>query len=196
MIPTPKVAWTVPSEAKMKVQDQVKAELKEIIRSSNLNPSFPEEIMHHPGGEKLARCYQCGVCAGSCPVGKLTDSYRPRQIIRMTLLGMKNEILSGDSIWLCASCYTCQERCPQGVEIADLMLALRNMAVENGYILKGYVEQVTNLLETGRIPKISGFTKKKRPQLDLPPLPNASVEAMKKIAEKTGFDKLVDKLKG
>lgn len=152
--------------------------------------------MKHSGGEKLAQCYQCGVCAGSCPVGKLTDSYKPRHIIRMALFGMKDKVLSGNSIWLCASCYTCQERCPQEVEIADLMLALRNMAVEHGYILRGYVNQASNLLETGRIAKISSFAEKKRPQLDLPELPEASIEAMKKIAEKTGFDKLVNKLKG
>jgi heterodisulfide reductase subunit C len=169
--------------------------IKETLRSSELEPNFAEEITKHPGGEKLYLCYQCGSCAGGCPVGKITNSYKPRQIIRMALLGIKNEVLSSDSIWLCASCYTCQERCPQEVEIADLMLAIRNIAAKEGHAPKAFVEQATSLIENGRIPKITGLTQRRRTSLGLPELSPAPADVVKKIAAITGFEQLMEKLK-
>jgi len=181
---------------KLSVKEGVEVKIREPLRTSDLDQSFPEEIMKHPGGEKLYLCYQCGSCAGGCPVGKITDSYRPRQIIRMALLGLRDEVLSSDSIWLCASCYTCQERCPQGVEIADLMLVIRNMAADKGYAPKTFVDQASSLIENGRIVKISDLTERRRSTLGLPSVPPTSVETVKKIAAKTAFDKLLEKLRG
>ncbi|MFQ6081620.1 MAG: 4Fe-4S dicluster domain-containing protein [Candidatus Bathyarchaeia archaeon] len=178
----------------MSTKESVKVEIKETLRSSNFDRSFPEEIMRHPGGEKLLSCYQCGSCVGSCPSGKLTDAFNPRRIIKMSLLGLRNKVLSGKSIWLCASCYACQERCPQGVEPADLMLAIRNVAVEEGYVPKLSIDQASALIESGRIAKITRLTEKRRVELDLPSIPPASVEAVRKIVAATGFDKLITKL--
>lgn len=45
----------------------------------------------------------------------------PTQIIHLTLLGKKEEILNSKAIWLCLSCYTCTTRCPQGVDIAKVI---------------------------------------------------------------------------
>jgi len=168
--------------------------VKEPLRASDLDRGFRDEVMRRHGGEKLNLCYQCGSCSGGCPVGKITDSYRPREIIRMTLLGLRDEVLSSGSIWLCASCYTCQERCPQGVEIADLMLALRNIAASEGHAPKALVDQASALLENGRMLPISGLAEKRRTELGLPAVPPTSVEAVKKIAAKTGFE--LEKLRG
>lgn len=165
------------------------------LRSSQLDKSFVKEIIQHPGGEKIYLCYQCGACGGSCPVGKLTDSYKPRHIIRMVMLGLKEEVLSSETIWLCASCYTCQERCPQGVEIADLMLAIRNVAVRAGYIPQTSITQAQALMETGRLVNVSSSTTRVRSRLNLPTIPATSEEAVKKIVASTGFDVLVKNLK-
>ena len=97
------------------------------------NMSFSEEVTARHGGETLTSCYQCGTCASSCPVARLDSSFNPREIIKLSLLGEKEEVLSGDAIWLCCSCFNCQERCPQNVEIADLIYALRNIALEAGH---------------------------------------------------------------
>jgi len=176
-------------------KEGVEVKIREPLRTSNLDQSFLEEVMKHPGGEKLYLCYQCGSCTGGCPVGKITDSYRPRQIIRMVLLGLRDEVLSSDSIWLCASCYTCQERCPQGVEIADLMLAIRNMAAGKGYAPKTLTDQASSLIENGRMVQISDLTERRRSTLGLPSVPPTSVDAVKKIVAKTAFDKLLEKLR-
>lgn len=152
---------------------------------------FTREITSMLGGETITYCYQCGTCASSCPVAKTTDRYNPRQIIRLALLGQRDEILKGDSIWLCASCYNCQERCPQRVEIADLIYALRNLAIREGNIPTLYAEFASGLMSEGRIVPISKFLEKKRGDYGLPPLKPTGIEALTKILQATGFDRLI-----
>ncbi len=152
---------------------------------------FTREITSRLGGETITYCYQCGTCASSCPVAKTTDRYNPRQIIRLALLGQREEILKGESIWLCASCYNCQERCPQKVEIADLIFALRNLAIKEGNIPTLYAEFASGLMSEGRIVPISKFLEKKRGDYGLPPLKPTGIEALKKILQATGFDRLI-----
>jgi heterodisulfide reductase subunit C len=156
---------------------------------------FSEVVTSRLGGETMRRCYQCGTCASSCPVAKITERFNPREIIKLSLLGKKDEVLSGDAIWLCCSCYNCQERCPQKVEIADMIYALRNIAFEEGYIPKIYSDFASALLNDGRIVKISKFYGDKRPALGLPPLQPTGVDALRKILSATGFDRLQKKEK-
>lgn len=96
-----------------------------------LDARFPREIMAIPGGEALARCIQCGTCAATCPVSHFMD-YTPRRIIAMTRAGMKQDVLSCFTIWLCASCYACAVACPQEIPITDVMYALKRMAIQEG----------------------------------------------------------------
>lgn len=154
---------------------------------------FSSVVTSRLGGETLTRCYQCGTCASSCPVAKLTDKFNPRELIKLSLLGEREEVISGDSIWLCCSCYNCQERCPQKVEVAEVIYALRNIAVEKGYIPNVYSEFASAILNEGRIAKISKFVERKRSVLGLPPLQPTGIDALRKILSATGFDKLRQK---
>jgi len=155
--------------------------------------AFSDMVKSRLGGETITSCYQCGTCASSCPVAKITDKFNPREVIKLSLLGEKEEVLSGDSIWLCCSCYNCQERCPQKVEIADVIYALRNMAFEKGYIPNLYSEFASAIINDGRIAKISKFMEQKRSTIGLPPLQLTGVEALRKILSATGFSKLQQK---
>ncbi|MGB9959636.1 MAG: 4Fe-4S dicluster domain-containing protein [Candidatus Bathyarchaeales archaeon] len=152
-----------------------------------------KEITSRLGGETITFCYQCGTCASSCPVAKVTDRFNPRQIIRLALLGQREEVLINGAIWLCASCYNCQERCPQKVEIADIIYALRNIAISEGQIPNIYAEFANALINEGRIVPMSKFLEKKRAEYGLPPLKPSGIEALKKILSATGFDKLMAK---
>ncbi len=105
-----------------------------MIDSKNLDPEFKSLIAKEPGGENITKCFSCGTCTAGCPVREVTDRYNPRKIIRMALLGMKKEVLSSQFIWLCSSCYTCHERCPQNVKIPELMNAIKNIAVREGHL--------------------------------------------------------------
>jgi len=51
----------------------------------------------------------------------------PNQIIRYAQLGLKEELLDSTAIWVCASCMTCNVRCPKGINIAEVIEALRQI---------------------------------------------------------------------
>jgi heterodisulfide reductase subunit C len=55
--------------------------------------------------------------------------YHPDQIIRMAQLGLKKQVLSSSTIWLCASCETCVTRCPHDIDILRVMDTLREIAL-------------------------------------------------------------------
>ncbi len=157
--------------------------------------TFVEEMQEHHGAERLPFCFQCGVCASSCPVARTTPRFNPREVIRHALMGDKENVLTTESIWLCCSCYACQERCPQKVEIADLIMAFRNVATQRGLIPEGYIEQASGFITEGRILRPSGFAEKQRESMGLPPLPSTGTEALRKIVAKTGFDRILQKEK-
>lgn len=99
--------------------------------ANEMNP-FLVEVLNTPGGAQVLQCYQCGTCAASCPVLDEME-YGPRRIMHMIQAGMKDEVLTAHDMWFCVSCYSCANRCPRGIEITDLMAALRNMALTQGY---------------------------------------------------------------
>lgn len=82
-------------------------------------------------GENPARCYQCGKCTAGCPVAFAMD-IDPARLMRNVQLGQRETVLHSRTIWLCASCETCTTRCPQGVDLARVMDALRILAREAG----------------------------------------------------------------
>ena len=106
---------------------------------------FRDEVASQPGGENLKRCFACGSCTLSCPVAEVEDSYSPRRIIHMILLGLKEEVLRSKSIWYCLSCYRCQVRCPQEVKYPEIMRVLRKLAVEQGYVDPQFVKSVQDI---------------------------------------------------
>jgi heterodisulfide reductase subunit C len=55
--------------------------------------------------------------------------YGPDRVLRMVQRDEKDRLLSSRDIWLCASCETCGARCPNEIDIARVMDALRQMAV-------------------------------------------------------------------
>ncbi|MFO7677659.1 MAG: 4Fe-4S dicluster domain-containing protein [Thermoplasmatota archaeon] len=76
-------------------------------------------------GENLFGCYQCGTCSAGCPFIEDMD-LGPDEVIRYAVLD-KNEVLNSKSIWICASCFTCAERCPRDLNITKIMEAMRQI---------------------------------------------------------------------
>jgi heterodisulfide reductase subunit C len=140
------------------------------IDLSKMDPSFAREIAAEPGGQQIWRCFACGTCTASCPVREVTDRYDPRRIIHMALLGMREAVLSSDFVWLCSTCYACQERCPQDVRITELFYAMKNVAVREGYINPSFRSQVELLTDHGRLYDITGFENERRQEQGLPPI--------------------------
>ncbi|MCK4478805.1 4Fe-4S dicluster domain-containing protein [Candidatus Bathyarchaeota archaeon] len=164
-----------------------------LIRASEIDKVFKYEISKIPGGEKLLRCFQCGTCTSDCPIAKFSDTYRPRQIIRMTQLGLKERVLSLDTLWLCASCFICTDRCPQDVEVASVIRVLRNLAVRKGHVPLIFKELGSNILKTGYAYRIPESRIKKRESLGLPPLPKGNLESLNKTLHNVHFLKFIEK---
>lgn len=98
---------------------------------SELDLTSRDEIAAQLSGLDLSYCFQCGVCSGSCPTASRME-YGPRRIVHMLRLGLVDQVLRSRDVWMCVSCFSCSARCPQGVEIADVMSVLRNTALAKG----------------------------------------------------------------
>jgi heterodisulfide reductase subunit C len=96
-----------------------------------LRKTFLEQAHLIPGGERIARCIQCGTCTGSCPVNYVMD-ISPRMVIALFRAGEIEKVLRSRTIWICASCYMCTTRCPQAIKITDILYALKRTAMERG----------------------------------------------------------------
>ena len=93
--------------------------------------SFIEEVIAKTAGDsRLEMCIQCGTCGGSCPSAP-DMQHTPRQIFAMIRAGMKEETLRSNTPWICVSCYFCTVRCPQEVQITDIMYTLKGMAIDS-----------------------------------------------------------------
>jgi heterodisulfide reductase subunit C len=157
-----------------------------------LFPRFKYEIAVEPGGENIKLCFACGICTASCPIREVDSRYNPRKIIRMVLLGMKDRVLRSDFIWLCSSCYACSERCPQGVRFTEVMNAIKNLAVKEGFIHPAYLLQVGLIKKAGRLYEIDEFDNNKRTAAGLPVVRKTRMcTAM--ISALTGLDDLLSK---
>jgi heterodisulfide reductase subunit C len=166
---------------------------EKLIKASELDPKFKYEIAKMHGGEKLMRCFQCGTCTSDCPVARFSDTYRPRQIIRMAQLGLRERVLNSDTLWLCAACFTCTDRCPQDVEVASVIRVLRNLAAENGCVPQVFKDEGCCILESGYAYKIPELRIKKRESLGLPPLPRGNSGSIRKSLQGVGFLRFIEK---
>jgi len=163
-----------------------------VIDMSELDPHFKHEIAGEPGGGNVKACFACGTCSASCPVREIDDRYNPRKIIRMAILGMRDRVLQSDFIWLCSTCYTCEERCPQNVCITEVINAIKNIATREGYIHSAFKTQAELVGNSGRLYEMEEFDNKRREKMGLPKL-KTSFDEVKKLCESFGLQKIIEK---
>jgi heterodisulfide reductase subunit C len=134
------------------------------ITPDMIDPTFEATLRKRLGekGEKIPLCFQCGVCSGSCPVAFAMD-YTPRQIMELIKLGVKDLVLNSSTIWLCAACYSCSVRCPQGVDLKQIMDTLKEMALEDpkcSRAEKAFYEKFIDVVrKNGRINEVTFYVK-------------------------------------
>lgn len=153
-------------------------------------------------GADLNRCYHCRSCGNGCPFVQAMD-YAPNQVLRLVQFGLREEVLSCKTIWVCVGCHTCSSQCPMSIDIAAVMDTLRLMAVEAGVpvgkpnIIDFHEEVLRSLERYGRAHKLGimlgykrqtgrwlkdldvGLKMLAKRKLDLVP---SRVQAMKEIA--------------
>lgn len=96
------------------------------------NQSLIEEV-RQKSGQPIDLCYQCQKCASGCSMLRYSD-YTPNQILRMLQMGMKEKALGSSMIWICTSCEICGARCPNGIKMAEVMDALKEIAIRENVI--------------------------------------------------------------
>ena len=168
---------------------------KELLTDVNRDPDFTAEFIDS-GIETVKHCFQCGTCSGSCPSGRRTP-YKVRQIVRKCLLGLKEEVITDDALWMCTTCYTCQERCLRSVKIVEIIKKARNIAAHAGYMAKPHKMTGVFVMNTGHGVPINDATKALRAKIGLPEIPPTThaypeaLEEVQKICKITGFDELI-----
>ena len=120
--------------------------------------SFSKEIsnlLYALDSNPIDRCIQCGTCSGTCPVAEFMD-YSPREIIQMIRVNLKKEVLSSNTIWYCASCYHCTVKCSAGINITEMMYALKRYSIWKNYYKKSLIGPnfsklfIRQILKTGK----------------------------------------------
>jgi heterodisulfide reductase subunit C len=157
------------------------------MKRINLLESDPNFIVEIDSSDFLSgfrACYTCGTCTAGCPVHRENKEYDPLRIMRMLVLGLREELIKGDIIWLCSDCYTCQENCPMGVKITDIINHLKNLATREKNIPIGVSTQERLLKDQGKIYIIDDFDNKKRTKVGLPSLPEMAEEAKELLKKK------------
>ena len=120
-----------------------------------------------------------------------------RQIVRKCLLGLREEVVSDPALWMCTTCYTCQERCPRSVKIVDIIKMARNEAAKAGYMADAHKATGSYVIKFGHGVPINDKTKDLRKAIgldELPPTVHAFPEALEevqKICAACEFDKLI-----
>ncbi len=95
------------------------------IDTSEIDPNFKFEIAKQVGGEGILKCFACGSCTARCPEMDVKEEWNARTVIRKALLGLKDEVLSSEFVWICSAHYRCLEKCPQKVDVKALMNQIR-----------------------------------------------------------------------
>ena len=117
-------------------------------------------------------CYQCGTCVSTCAAGLVNPDNNIRKLIQ-NLVNSDNEFEpnENDLMWLCTTCYQCQDRCPEGIPLTTLLIQLKNMAVEKGVFPTSIRKEVETLMvHSFTYPPVKSILSRRR-RLGLPELP-------------------------
>lgn len=96
--------------------------------------TFADQVRAIPGGEHLEMCYSCGTCVSKCLIQqKVEPEYNPRRLLRMVMMGLREEAFRNPTTWLCSACDLCYPACPQQIHISGVIGAVKQLAIEAGY---------------------------------------------------------------
>ncbi|MFW9987903.1 MAG: 4Fe-4S dicluster domain-containing protein [Candidatus Odinarchaeota archaeon] len=161
---------------------------------SVINFEFRNEVLKH--NASLSYCYQCSTCSGGCPVALLTQGgYNPRKIIEEAILGLQDKLVQKQepNPWLCSTCQTCVELCPQKVEITEILTLIKNECFNIGNVPEAFISQGRAVLENGVALPYSKAILTRREKLGLPSIKTAPIDEIKKMLRETKFENHIPK---
>lgn len=102
------------------------------VDGDRMNTSLHEKVEAEGGhGAALSACFQCGTCSGGCTNIERMD-LSPRMLLLMLQRGHWQRVLESNTLWMCSSCHICTARCPRGVRPADVIEAVKALAIREG----------------------------------------------------------------
>ncbi|MBD3211591.1 MAG: hypothetical protein GF311_03205 [Candidatus Lokiarchaeota archaeon] len=159
---------------------------------ASIDFEFRNKLMGEDIGSTLAYCYQCGCCSGACPVAEITNGrYNPRRLILDSLLGLKEKIFGKENtfnIWGCTICDTCDEVCPQKVELTEIFTLLKNESIARGEGPEYFYSQASTIFETGKAIPMQSAIERRREQFGLPEIMPPDVEEVQTILKAAKLD--------
>ncbi len=93
-----------------------------MLKLAEANKTLWEDVWK--GGD-LLYCFNCSTCISGCPASEADPPLLIRNLVRMVILGLEDELLEEDSPWICVTCSRCEEMCPQDVKPFEIVLAIR-----------------------------------------------------------------------
>jgi NADH-quinone oxidoreductase subunit F len=118
--------------------DRYKRKVTARRASDQMKPELvPKDIR-----EKMKYCFECGICTAACPMTELlSHPYNPRRLLQRILTDPK-KALTEEKLWLCAWCYRCSKRCPQGLKPPEIFQMIKEEAVKRN-LLEGFEHAVS-----------------------------------------------------
>ncbi|NVM22813.1 MAG: 4Fe-4S dicluster domain-containing protein [Desulfobacterales bacterium] len=114
------------------------AEIKaQTLSLTPVDKVFLNELTGSAQAATFAVCFDCRNCTSVCPVvanyanPKEAVDLLPHQIMHALALGRRDLAISPAMLWDCTTCYLCQEHCPQGVRVTDVLYELKNHAIRH-----------------------------------------------------------------
>jgi len=111
-----------------------------VIPLTPINKEFKARSAGSLQADTFSLCFSCENCSTVCPVvgayekPQGTVGLLPHQIMRSLGLGLKDLAMGSEMLWDCVTCYQCQEHCPQGVNVTDVLYELKNQAVNETFV--------------------------------------------------------------
>jgi heterodisulfide reductase subunit C len=100
------------------------------------DPPIRQHLTRSNQAETFSACFECQTCTNVCPVVANFENpsealdLAPHQIMHSLGLGLRDLMINSRMVWDCVTCYLCQEHCPQGVQVTDILYELKNLAYE------------------------------------------------------------------
>ncbi|HUW47154.1 MAG TPA: FAD-dependent oxidoreductase [Patescibacteria group bacterium] len=106
--------------------------------------------------DKLKNCFECGICTASCSMAEmLGNEYGPRKLLE-EIYSNPEEALTSEALWVCAWCYRCHSRCPQGLKLPEIFLSLRKIAVARGQT-RAFDKALRRIVKNIPLPLVATF---------------------------------------